>query len=288
MTRPAKTLLLFLIPLSVSLQAGCQRSMGGSMATGPFAPAGTGGTASAPLFPVGPINGATRVPPPPTGNASPNNGYNSPPSASNFGPGRAAATFQVNTNGANLPSNASIAANPGAQSPDAFRNSLGGMHVIDMTSGNHPPTTNFANTTFVDAATAAPIGSGVYDPARRPVETNAWAQQPADLLRPIDQPFNAIPVPRYRGMEGSVVPTSGPYATAVQPAGGFVPSDAWQSVPPQLSQSQANQPNVVQGGSGRAPIGQNSFQSPSPAGGLNPAAQIASPSLPWRSPTTAR
>ena len=244
------------------------------MATGPFAPAGTSGTASAPLFPVGRINGATRVPAPSTGNASPNNGYNSPPSASNFGPGRAAVTFQVN--------------NPGAQSPDAFRNSLGGMHVIDMTSGNQPPTTNFANTNLADAATAAPIGSGVYDPARSPVETNAWAQQPADLLRPIDQPFNAIPVPRYRGMEGSIVPTSGPLATAVQPAGGFASSDAWQSVQPQFSQSQANQPIAVQGGFGRAPIGQNSFPSPPPASGLNPAAQIASPSLPWRSPTTAR
>lgn len=292
MTRPAKTPLLFVLPLFCFLHAGCQRSMGGSMATGPFAPAGTGGTASAPLFPIGPVNGATRVPPPPTGNATPTNGYNSPPTASNFGAGQAA-TLQVNANNGNAPSRDNLATNVPPSSADTFRNSLAGMPVIDMTSNIQsqsynpamagPAMTDPASLNSLSSNAASPVGSGVYGPAPgdygaagRVVESSTWARQPTELLRPIEQPIGAVPVPRYRGIEDSVSPLGSPVpyvASAVQPAGGFPSTDAWQSVQP--GQSPASGSGVVQSrsASGSAPVTQGQYQNPS---------------LLWRSPTTAR
>ena len=261
------------------------------MATGPFAPAGTGGTASAPLYPIGPVSGATRVPPPPTSNSSPTNGYNSPPTASNVGPGPSS-TLQVNSNVGGVPPLDSFSTSPTLSSPDAFRNSLGGMPVIDMTSGNQ---TQIMNPTLPSLANsysnnATPFGSGVYDPSQRAVETSAWARQPAELLRSIDQPIGAVPVPRYRGIDESVSPLGSPIpyvASAVQPAGGFPSTDSWQTVQP--TQMKTSQTNVVQGGFDRTPTGQGAFTSPTTqsfSGASVP--QVASPTLPWRSPTTAR
>lgn len=312
MKRPSQSLLLLLLPSLGLVAGGCQRSMNGSMASGPFAPAGTAAPAGgSQLFPVGPITGATRVPPPPTGSATTNNSYISPPSAASFGAPGSLPTSSLSANPSNhatatgVP--ASFASNPAPTASDAFRNSLGGMPVIDLTAQTSAPSnpsavpgqaapSGFAPNQqsapygqsavgaspvgYGTVASASPVGSGVYQ-APNAIETSVRASQPSELLRPIDTPFAAVPVPRYRGMEPT--PTGSFSASpSIQPAGGFT-SDAWQSVPsqtvPATSYSSGATVGVTRNGPSTDPVTPNSNV---------PAAQTASPSLPWRSPTTAR
>ncbi len=227
MSGSAKRLLL-LLPIGL-LSLGCQRSLNGSLATGPFAPAGTATQVSnSPLIPLGPISGATRVPPPATGSSSSGSNYLGAPSASNFDA---------------IQSTSLQAANSFSPPAGSFRSSLGGMNVIDMTAQAQPPTN--------------------YQPAA-----------PADFLRPVDQTYVAAPLPQYRGVESIPAQPYAPatYPSAVQPAGGFARTDTWQTVQPAIGQG-AVYPSTA-------------LTSPGPS--TAPVVQTASPSLPWRSPTTAR
>jgi hypothetical protein len=301
MKRPSRLLLLLSLPFFGLLNLGCQRSMNGSMASGPFAPAGTASPGgSSPLFPMGPITGATRVPPPATGTSSASNGYIGAPSASNF---TTPSTLQANNNSVNAASPSDLGAsgafaNQSVAVPgNSFRNSLGGMPAIDLTSqlkSEQAPTPTYGNSSLASSAAvagnqaygnfaaSAPIGSGVY-PAPYATETSVHTALPSQLLRPIDQPYAAVPVPRYRGMEPSSFPGNATLVPSVAPAGGFPASDAWQSVSsqpvPAASYSSGPNVGVTQTGPSTEPV--------RPASSA-PAAQVASPSLPWRSPTTAR
>jgi hypothetical protein len=272
MKRPANLLFSILIPLIGLASAGCQRSMNGSMATGPFAPAGSMAPAgNSPLIPIGPVSGATRVPPPATGSSSSANGYlgaaMSP--APNAG---LVSSFDSGSNEAQW--NQTMASAP----PSSFRSSLGGMPINDLTNQGSVSLQQAPPSSFAGGNQAGVVGSGVAYPASYAAsETSAWAQQPADLLRPIDTPYAAVPVPRYRGMEQ-------PYNGAVQPAGGFVAVDSWQTTQPIYPQE-----NYPETASASAPVRQTSMTpSTDPIGNQSPAFQTSSPSLPWRSPTTAR
>jgi len=282
MKRPAKPLFLVLLPSLILWSAGCQRSMTGSMATGPFAPAGSMAPAgNSPLIPIGPVSGATRVPPPSTGSSSPSNGYLGAPSASTFD-ARAATTLQANTGSTNSNANSGLGAtqfNPNTAmtpQPPSFRDSLGGMPVNDLTNQGPVPTIQAPPTSFAGSYPPAVVGSGVaYPTPSAAAETSAWAQQPSDLLRPIEVPYAAIPVPRYRGME----PTPQQYAPAVQPAGGFAAADSWQTTQPNYPSTPSSPPSVIQ---------TSLVPSTDPVGTGRPTYQSAGPPLPWRSPTTAR
>lgn len=275
MSCSAKPLFSILLPSVCLFAAGCQRSMTGSLASGPFAPAGTAVQAgNAPLIPMGPITGATRVPPPATGSSSTTNSYLGTPSASNFGGG---SSLQ-----AGGPSSEVLAVSNGAvggaMSPAAtFRNSLGGMNVIDLTNQN-PPANGYPGNPMIASYPTAPVGSGVAAPA----------QQPADLLRPIDQPFAAMPIPRYRGMEDASLPlpAPAPFVAGVQPAGGLAAasSDSWQTIQPAAVQVAATpSSSQVAPSSLRGTMGGSS-----PGPSTEPISRTANTALPWRSPTTAR
>src|SRR5690606_9704354 len=122
MTRHLSAVTISLCVAATSLLAGCQRPMGS--ATGPYAPAGALPPASSqPLIPFGSLNGATRVPPPPTGSSQVSSGYDGQPAAQ--------FTAQATPGGFDNP--LSSIATSGASSGQ--RQSLGGMPVIDLTAG---------------------------------------------------------------------------------------------------------------------------------------------------------
>jgi hypothetical protein len=295
MKRPSPSLLFLSLPFLGLMTTGCQRSMNGSMASGPFAPAGTTAPAGgSQLFPMGPITGATRVPPPSTGSSSASNGYIGTPSASNFA---APNTMQASLNSGS-PTAGPAPVDSVAVQGNSLRNSLGGMPVIDLTaqlSPEQPPAPVYGSSSFGGTApqtsaqgydsfaSSAPVGSGVY-PAPYASETSVRTAQPSELLRPIDQPYAAVPVPRYRGIEPTAVaPNAYAAAPTVSPAGGFPSTDAWQSVAsqpvPAANYSTGANVGVTRSGPSTEPVRQATNA---------PAAQVASPSLPWRSPTTAR
>lgn len=279
MKRPANLLFLIVMPSIGLASVGCQRSMNGSMATGPFAPAGSMAPAgNSPLIPIGPVSGATRVPPPATGSSSSANGYQGAALSPSSNVGLAS---DVDANGqvAPLNPNTGFAAAPSSQNaaPASFRSSLGGMPINDLTNQGSVPLPQAPPSSFAGGYQAGVVGSGVaYPSSNAPLETSAWAQQPADLLRPIDTPYAAVPVPRYRGMEQ-------PYNAAVQPAGGSVAADAWQTTLPNNPQANYPQPASVP-----APVRQASLTPSTDPVGTDSAFQTGTPSLPWRSPTTAR
>ena len=305
MKRPSESLIVILLPSLVAISIGCQRSMNGSTAGSPFAPAGSTATAnSSPLFPVGPITGATRVPPPATGSANPGNSYLGTPSA---------AMPQSNS-----PSNSSFAAAPAsfsASAPtaasagpnDTFRNSLGGMPVIDLTTqAQIPAAGNFAQGPAVGSGLASappvqPYAQPNMQPYAQPqrIETSAWATLPSDRLRPIDGPYAAAPVPQYRGYgtPASVSPASSiavPSHSGVVPAGGVTSSDPWQSTQPVpangyvATSSGAAPVGVRADGPSTDPVTNSGTSASAPGSSTVPTSTASSNSLPWRSPTTAR
>lgn len=277
MTCSAKPLLLILLPAACLLGSGCQRSVTGPLASGPFAPAGTAvQSGSVPLIPLGPVSGATRVPPPATGSSSSSNSYMGTPSAANFGGGAALASTPGGFSGGAVVSTG-WPANPSVAPADSFRSTLGGMNVIDLTNQDPLPSNPYLADPMVASYPAPPIGSGVAYPSGHAVQVSPAGLQPADLLRPIDQPYAAVPVPRYRGMEdlSQQQPPPPPFNSGVRPAGGLsgLPSDAWQTVQPVAAQAISTRPAT---------------SSASPGPSTEPAIRTANPSLPWRSPTTAR
>jgi len=270
MTRPTQITVLIFLVTAASASAGCQRSMSGGMPSSPFGttamPANTmAPVGSSPLIPLGPITGATRVPPPPT-NSTGTNAYLGPPSASTFDP-RGASMAQAPLTQPQLAqaplSNASPMAN--VHPPSAFRDSLGGMPINDLT----------ATTPATYLPVAYPVGSypqNAYPPAPvaayNPAVQQASLASPANLMRPIDAAYPpaqyaGVPAPRYRGMQ-----TQTGYGVA--PAA-YATGDAWQSTP---------QPGV-------SPMPAMGFPSTAPPA-MQPVVQSADGSLPWRSPTTAR
>jgi len=266
MKRPTKSLLFVAAGLSIFGSTGCQRSMNGSMATGPFAPAGSmAPTSSAPLIPIGPVNGATRVPPPSTGSSSPNSAYLSTPTTSSID-NRSVNTLQANAG--NVSPNFGNAGLP----PATFRDSLGGMPINDLT---YQSTINQSvPASYSDPYQTTAVGSGL-NQQYAAAPTSLSAQQPSDLLRSIETPSNAVPVPRYRGMESY----EQAYNPAVQPVPGFTTTDSWQTTQPVNPPSTVGQPAIRQ---------TSTASSTGPISNGQSAVQTASPSLPWRSPTTAR
>ena len=203
-----------------------------------------GAQGNAPLFPIGPVTGATRVPPPPTGSASPN-AYSSPPTA--FSP--ANTTVPALSNGlAESPSINGSVTSPNQVATNNFRSSLGGMQVIDLTGQPSLSNQAFGETSY--GSNGLPIGSGLSVSPITPVngsvalaDVNAQGMAPSSalagnspvILRPIDTPPSASPIPRYRGIDSQF--PGGASLTQlnvapVRPAGGFANSDSWQSVQP--------------------------------------------------------
>lgn len=305
MKRPSESLIVIFLPSLVAISIGCQRSMNGSTAGSPFAPAGPTATAnSSPLFPVGPITGATRVPPPATGSANPGNSYLSTPSAampqSNSPPNSSFAAAPASFS-ATAPTAASAGPN------DTFRNSLGGMPVIDLTTqAQSPAAGNVAQGTFMgsgpgNAPPVQPYAQPSMQPfgQPQPVETSAWATQPSDLLRPIDGPYAAAPVPQYRGYgtPTNVSPASSiavPSHSGVVPAGGVTSSDPWQSTQPVpasgyvATSSGAAPVGAPAGGPSTDPVTNSNAGASTPGSSTVPTSSASSSALPWRSPTTAR
>ncbi|MGV3486439.1 MAG: hypothetical protein ACO1RT_18625 [Planctomycetaceae bacterium] len=255
--------------------------MSGPMGTGPFAPAGTVTPTGSPLIPLGPVSGATRVPPPATGSASASNSYVGNALVSNSGMTGNSGYAGVD---AGAPATA-LAASGNVNPSDQFRNSLGGMNVIDLTGPLPPPPVYSgqpagASYAAANSAQGGVIGSGVVPAAASGSDAFVPAQQPADLLRPLDQTYASAPGPVYRGMEGSGFQAAAsasvsPSATGVATAS----SDAWQA-PPQVVQATHTRP--TEAGTRLT----ESSRSPGPS--TEPVTHTASPSLPWRSPTTAR
>ncbi len=294
MTHPSNSWLL--LPLAFGLCAagsGCQRPFGSSFASGAFAPAGTAAPqGNAPLFPIGPVTGATRVPPPPTGSAAPN-AYSSPPTA--FSP--ANTTVPALSNGlVESPSINGSVTSPNQVATNNFRSSLGGMQVIDLTGQPSLSNQAFGETSY--GSNGLPIGSGLSVSPITPVNgsvaladvnaqgiapSNALAGNSPVILRPIDTPPSASPIPRYRGIDSQF--PGGASLTQlnvapVRPAGGFANSDSWQSVQPA---------NAQVAGAANASPNRILEAASTPANASTPSGvRTASPALPWRSPTTAR
>lgn len=314
MKRPSESLIVILLPSLVAVSIGCQRSMNGSSAGSPFAPAGSTSTAnSSTLFPVGPITGATRVPPPATGSANPGNSYLGTPSAA-----MPQSNSSLNSSFAAAPASFSAPAPTAASAGpnDTFRNSLGGMPVIDLTAQAQSPApgaiapSSFAQGPAVgsglaSAQPAKPYAQPYAQPNMQPfaqpqrVETSAWAAQPSDLLRPIDGPYAAAPVPQYRGYgtPTNVSPASSiavPSHSGVVPAGGATSSDPWQSTQPVpasgyvATSSGAAPVGVRAGGPSTDPVTNAGASGSTPGSTSATTSSASSNSLPWRSPTTAR
>lgn len=173
---------------ALGMATGCQRpfgqSPGGYSAPGAMTPAG-----SQTLFPIGPIQGATRVPPPSTGSSQVSNGYAGRPSMlshadSGMGAGHLAAASSNS------------------------RSTMGGMPVIDLTAGlndsrpfqaaTHPqthlagPHDGFAHVdghgpAVVTAGGDMPIGSGVAPAAwAEPIGISVPPSDLASRLRPLE------------------------------------------------------------------------------------------------------
>ncbi len=201
---------------------GCQRPMGG-VANGPFAPAGAMSPApNQPLIPIGPIQGATRVPPPSTGSTSAASGYAPPPSAFNAGVTHGGENHFVATQqDANL-------ADAGRFSSE-FRDSLGGMPLHDLTAVS--PRIGAATTQmplphggFPHDASAPAIGSGLaasYETASRggPMPVSDLTPQ----LYPIEAPAGVtaiagtVPMDGYRGYETAGAPVAMVTHSTMQP-----------------------------------------------------------------------
>ncbi len=181
-----------------SSAGGCHRSMNPAVApygaNGAMAPAG-----SQPLIPFGPLQGATRVPPPATGSSQASLGYQGPTTAmaSPIGSGFVASTAAPHDSFAGQ----SIT-NQSNGSP--ARTSMGGMPVIDLTAGladRRPP----ANAS--QQQQAGPMQTG-------PIQVGTMQQPGAGMS---SQPVVA-----------SAATPGGSFAQPQQPAGG-VAMAGWQT-----------------------------------------------------------
>lgn len=280
MTRQPTTATIAVCFLAAALAGGCQKPMG--TASGPYAPAGTlaPNTSSTPLIPFGSLNGATRVPPPPTGSTQAAAPYTGP----------AAGSVSGNTPTQDSFAPANSAANQYAAAP-AVRQTLGGMPVIDLTAGfSGSPTQPAA---FNAPGNSAPIGSGVAtantgwqatgtaQPGMNPQSMgNPQIPQnisvnPSDLasrLRPLDPQSvaGAIPVQAPQGYAPAQPPyVPAPYAPAQQP----------QSVA--MTQYRTESPATYAAPAAAAA----GIPSTEP---VKPANDTSNDSLLWRNPTTAR
>jgi hypothetical protein len=280
---------------AIAFSSGCQQHPGSP--GGPYAASGTlAPTASGPLIPLGPMTGATRVPPPPTGSSQVSNGYdgqgasgfaaNSPPG--NFGqPG-----------GLGQPSSGSFASTgPLQSSASGARNSMGGMPVIDLTAGmmNQAPPAVIYDSPAPPADAVAAVGSGVA-PASWQVGPNI---QPgpnisvpendlASRLRPLDSAQNVTLVPL--STTDDYIPISdAPVMAATQYRSESGGSPAWQAAQPTTAPYQSGANAFEQ----RSSVGAYSAQSPGPPAASpapTPGESNRSPSetLLWRNPAVAR
>jgi len=278
--------------LAVGLFCGCQKQMGNT-ANGPFAPAGTLSPAtSQPLIPFGPIGGATRVPPPPTGSTQANNPYSAPTAASASMPIGNSLPYDSFAGSATVNS-PQMGPQSAAPLISGSSSNLGGMPVIDLTAGMNAPQN------MPISYTSQPVGSGIasVQPAMNPMQSGwqngnqaNWqpgmaqagaAQQtpnisvpPGDLaarLRPLDTNVasGAIPIPGQQSM-----------AAAQYQNEGYVASPAWQAVQPASATITQNPTYASQ-----MPTG----PSTDPVNSTNDAnGQNQSNSLLWRNPAVAR
>lgn len=274
---------------ATSLLAGCQRPLGST--TGPYAPAGTLPPASSPpLIPFGSLNGATRVPPPPTGSSQVSSGYDGQPPAQ--------FTAQAAPGGFASPL-VSLAANDSAS---GRRQALGGMPVIDLTAGMNdsavPASGVVAAPTIASAVpmnNPPPIGSGVVT-ADWQNSTPNISVAPVDLaskLRPLDpSEASAImplhPAPDYIPADHAAVAMTqyrteahaSPAWQAVQPAAAELPAASLPASDNAFEQREHTQAYASQ--SPARPLPSTDPVEPKPT----TAAQTAN--LLWRNPAVAR
>lgn len=291
--------------LAVGLFCGCQKPMGNA-ANGPFAPAGTLSPAtSQPLIPFGPIGGATRVPPPPTGSSQANNQYSTPTAAMPIGGAAPYDSFASSV----APPIGPADVNPPQFAPqtapplsDNSRNNLGGMPVIDLTAGMNTPQ-NMPNP-YANQA----VGSGIagtqtaMNPMQAGWQNGGQGNWQTGMVQPGMVPAGAvqqtpnISVPqgdlaaRLRPLETKVaagaIPIPGQPNIAMNQyhTEAFAPSPAWQSVQPASATTSQNPSYVSQLPTGPStdPINQTTN-----ATGQNQN-QDQNNSLLWRNPAVAR
>ena len=279
---------------ATSLLAGCQRPMGST--TGPYAPAGSLPPASSqPLIPFGSLNGATRVPPPPTGSSQVSSGYDGQPAAQ--------FTAQATPGGFGNPLSSIASGSSSGQ-----RQSLGGMPVIDLTAGmidsaaplpGLPPEQALASAPSFNSTppfhSAAAVGSGVVT-ADWQNSTPNISVAPVDLasrLRPLDAAQATAIMPLHPSED--YVPVDHPSMAMTQ----------YRTEAPVSPARQAVQPAFAEAPVAHVPATDNAFEqrgttqayaSQSPARPLpstdpvgpqpSPAAQTGS--LLWRNPAVAR
>lgn len=278
--------------LAVGLFCGCQKPMGNA-ANGPFAPAGTLSPAtSQPLIPFGPIGGATRVPPPPTGSTQANNQYSSPSASMPIG---GAAPYDSFANSVAPPVGPAAVNTPQFTPPLSAnsRSNLGGMPVIDLTAGMNAP----QNMSIPYANQAVGSGIASVQPAMNPMQAG-WQSsgqgnwQPGMVPTGSMQQTQNISVPpgdlaaRLRPLETNVasgaIPIPGQQSIAMTQhrTEAFAPSPAWQAVQPASASISQNPPYVTQ-----LPTG----PSTDPIKTTNEiSGQDKNNSLLWRNPASAR
>jgi hypothetical protein len=254
-------------------------------ASGPYAPAGTlpPNTTSTPLIPFGSLNGATRVPPPPTGSTQAAAPYNAA--------GPAAGSVSANTAFPNTFASDNGFANQTAAAP-AIRQTLGGMPVIDLTAGFSGASTQPA--AFNAPNNTAPIGSGVasVNTGWQATGTDQAGMAPQAIGNPqIPQSISVNPTDlasRLRPLD----PQSTAGAIPVQAPPGYTPAQP-PYVPAPFSPVQQPQSVAMTQYRTESPA-TNAAQPPTAAAGIpstepvKPASATTNDSLLWRNPTSAR
>ncbi len=279
---------------ATTLFAGCQQPMGA--ATASYAPAGTLPPASSPpLVPFGSLNGATRVPPPPTGSSQVSSGYDGQPAAQ--------FSAQATPGGFGNPLS-SVAANGSS----GQRQSLGGMPVIDLTAGlnqSAPPIAGFATAPSVASAPAfagaapltntQPVGSGVVTADWQNSVPNI-SVEPVDLaarLRPLDASQATTILPLHPSQD--YVPADSTTVAMTQYRTEAHSSPAWQAVQPASAELAAT--NTSDTGNAFEQRGSTqAYASQSPARSLpstdpvesKPSVAAQTGNLLWRNPSVAR